>query len=162
MNRTNFITHIAILTALACVLTFFPKVPVGGGYVHFGDCIIYVAAILMGPVAGMIVGAIGHSLADLISGFAIFCIPTLIIKGFMGFIIGKILYKTQTALRFVIVALSALVIVTVGYFISEIPLLGYETALISLISSPIQWAMSLIPSAILLPFLIKNKKRLGF
>lgn len=143
-------------------INFFPKVPVGGGYVHFGDCIIYVAAILMGPVAGMIVGAIGHSLADLISGFAIFCIPTLIIKGFMGFIIGKILYKTQTALRFVIVALSALVIVTVGYFIAEIPLYGYKMALVSLISSPIQWAMSLIPSAILLPFLIKNKKRLGF
>lgn len=162
MNRTNFITRIAILTALACVLTFFPKVPVGSGYVHFGDCIIYIAAILMGPVAGMIVGAIGHSLADLLSNFAAFCIPTLIIKGFLGFVIGKILYKDQTIPRFIIGALSALVIVTVGYFIAEIPLYGYKMALVSLISSPIQWAMSLIPSAILLPFLIKNKKRLGF
>lgn len=44
MNTKQFV-RVAMLTALACVLTIVPKVPIGGGYVHFGDCIIYVAAI---------------------------------------------------------------------------------------------------------------------
>lgn len=159
---TKELVRIAILTALACLLTFFPKVPIGGGYVHFGDCIIYVAAIALGPVPGAIVGAVGHSLADFISGFPIFCIPTLIIKGVMGFVIGKIVYKNVSVKRYIAGSIAALLIVTLGYFIAEIPLMGMETALISLISSPIQWAMSMVASAIIIPILLKNRNRLGF
>lgn len=161
MNTKKFV-RTAMLTALACVLTIVPKVPVGAGYVHFGDCIIYVAAMLLGPASGAVVGAIGHSLADLISGFPIFCIPTLIIKGIMGFIIGKIVYKHADAKHFMIAGISAFVIVTGGYFVAEIPLVGYETALISLVSSPIQWAMSMLASAVIMPILLKNRKRIGF
>ena len=53
-------------------------------------------------------------------------------------------------------------IVTGGYFAAEIPLMGYETALVSLISSPIQWCMSMVASAIIVPILIKNRKRIDF
>ena len=142
MNTKQFV-RVAMLTALACVLTIVPKVPIGGGYVHFGDCIIYVAAMILGPIPGAIVGAIGHSLADFISGYPIFCIPTFIIKGIMGFAIGKIVYGHVDIKYFIIGGIVALVIVTGGYFAAEIPLMGYETALVSLISSPIQW-LSLI------------------
>ena len=92
MDTKKFI-RVSILTGLACLLTIFPKIPFGGGYVHFGDCIIYITAILLGPISGAIVGAVGHSLADFLSGYAIFCIPTLIIKGIMGFTIGMIVHK---------------------------------------------------------------------
>lgn len=159
---TKKITRIAMLAALACVFTVFPKVPFGAGYVHFGDCIIYVAAILLGPVAGAAVGAVGHSLADFLSGFPIFCIPTFIIKGIMGFVIGKIVYGHTDVKHFVIGGIAAFIIVTGGYFLAEWPLIGYETALISLISSPIQWAMSMVASAIIIPILIKNRKTIGF
>ena len=161
MNTKKFV-RIAMLTALACVLTIWPKMPIGGGYVHFGDCVIYVAAMILGPAAGAIVGAVGHSLADLISGFPIFCIPTLIIKGIIGFVIGKIVYKHIDAKHFIIGGIAAFMIVTGGYFIAEIPLMGYETALISLISSPIQWAMSMVASAVIIPILLKNRKTIGF
>ena len=53
MNTKQFV-RVAMLTALACVLTIVPKVPIGGGYVHFGDCIIYVAAMILGPIPGAI------------------------------------------------------------------------------------------------------------
>ena len=133
MNTKQFV-RVAMLTALACVLTIVPKVPIGGGYVHFGDCIIY----------------------------PIFCIPTFIIKGIMGFAIGKIVYGHVDIKHFIIGGIAALVIVTGGYFAAEIPLMGYETALVSLISSPIQWCMSMVASAIIVPILIKNRKRIGF
>lgn len=161
MNTKKFV-RTAMLTALACVLTIVPKVPMGAGYVHFGDCIIYVAAMLLGPAAGAIVGAVGHSLADLISGFPAFCIPTLIIKGIMGFVIGKIVYGHIDVKHFIIGGIAAFVIVTGGYFLAEWPMMGYETALISLISSPIQWAMSMVASAVIIPILVKNRKRIGF
>ena len=154
MNTKQFV-RVAMLTALACVLTIVPKVPIGGGYVHFGDCIIYVAAMILGPIPGAIVGAIGHSLADFISGYPIFCIPTFIIKGIMGFAIGKIVYRHVDIKHFIIGGIVALVIVTGGYFVAE-------TALVSLISSPIQWCMSMVASAIIVPILIKNRKRIGF
>lgn len=53
-------------------------------------------------------------------------------------------------------------IVTGWLLVAEIPLMGYETALVSLISSPIQWCMSMVASAIIVPILIKNRKRIGF
>lgn len=163
--NTKKIVRIAIFIALACVFTFFPKVPLapfGSGYVHFGDCIIYIAAVMLGPTSGAIVGAVGHSLADLISGYPLFCIPTFIIKALMGYTVGKAVYNQTSVKRYVIAALSALVIVTGGYFIAEIPLYGIGPALVSLISSPIQWVMSMVASALVLPILLKNRKRIGF
>lgn len=163
MKRTSLrrTVQITVLASLACVLTMFPKVPIGGGYVHFGDMVIYVAAIMLGPWAGAVVGAVGHSLADFLSGYAIFVLPTFVIKAVMGFTIGKIVYKHTDVLHFVIGAAASLVIVTGGYFAAEVPLLGYETALISLASSPIQWAMSMVASALVVPILLKNKNRIG-
>ena len=161
MKNTKKLIQTAVLTALACVLTIVPKVPIGGGYVHFGDTVIYIAAILLGPIYGAAVGAIGHAMADLFSGFAIFCLPTFIIKAIMGYVIGKIVYNCTDIKHFILGAIAAFVIVTGGYFIAEIPLLGWETALISLISSPIQWGMSMLASAVIIPILVKNKNRLN-
>ena len=160
--NTKKLTRVSLFAALACILRIVPKVPFGAGYVHFGDCIIYVSAILLGPISGAAVGAIGHSLADFISGFPVFCIPTFIIKGIMGFVIGKIVHGHIDAKHFVIGALAAFIIVTGGYFLAEWLLISYEAACVSLISSPIQWAMSMIASAIIVPILIKNRKTIGF
>lgn len=161
MDTKKFV-RVAMLTGLACLLTFFPKIAIGEGYVHFGDCIIYITAIMLGPVSGAIVGAVGHSLADLLSGFAVFAVPTFIIKGIMGFVIGKIVFKNTNIKRFILAGVAALVIVTLGYFLAEMLLLGRAAALMSLVSSPIQWTMSMIASAAVVPVLIKNRKGLGF
>ncbi|MCI5893617.1 MAG: ECF transporter S component [Clostridiales bacterium] len=160
MTTKDFV-RIGMLTALACVLTMVPQIPTGtGGYVHFGDSIIYVTAAFMGPIAGAFVGAIGHSLADLLSGYVIFAIATFIIKGIMGFVIGKILYENFSLIRFIIAAAAALLIVTLGYFIAEIPMFGLETAAVVFISSPIQWLMSVAASAIFIPLLNKYKSKI--
>lgn len=158
---TKDFVRIGMLTALACILTMIPQIPTGtGGYVHFGDSIIYVTAAFLGPVAGAFVGAIGHSLADLISGYVIFSAATFIIKGIMGFTIGKILYGNFKTSRFIIAAAASLFIVTFGYFIAEIPMFGVETAAVALISSPVQWLMSVIASAVFIPLLNKYKSKI--
>jgi len=158
----KFFVRCGMLVALATVLTMFPQVPVPmtGGYVHFGDSVIYIASIFLGPIQGAIVGAIGHSLADLFSGYAIFCLPTFIIKGLMGYMIGKIAYSRPDAKHLAVAGIVALVIVTLGYFVAEVILLGFGAALASLVSSPIQWLMSIAASAVLIPAFKQINKRL--
>lgn len=156
--NTKKIVQTAVFAALAAVLTIFPQVPTGtGGYVHFGDSIIYIAAMLLGPIGGCISGAIGHAMADLISGYAIFALPTFIIKGIMGYVTGKILYKNYDFKHITLAMILALIIQTLGYFIAEIPLYGLETAAIVFISSPIQWLMSVIAFCIMLPIIKRIK-----
>lgn len=153
--------RIAMLTALACILTMFPQIPTGtGGYVHFGDSIIYVSSIFLGPLAGAIVGALGHSMADILSGYVIFAPLTFLVKGIMGYVIGKILYNHICKTRFIIAAIVSLAIVTLGYFFGEIPLFGVVTASAVFISSPIQWLMSVIASSIFVPIIHKYKAHL--
>lgn len=152
----NLFVKCAMLTALSVVLTMFPKVPTpSGGYVHFGDSVIYLAAIFLGPLPGAIVGAVGHSLADLYSGYVIFCLPTFIIKGIMGYVIGKIAYKKIDRKHFLLAAICALIIVTFGYFVAEIGMFGFEAALLTFVTSPVQWLMSVVASAVLIPIFTK-------
>ena len=149
----------AMLTALAAVLTMFPQIPTGTGYVHFGDSIIYLASIFLGPLPGAAVGAIGHGLADLLSGYPIYVLPTFCIKGLIGFAVGEIAYKNHDALHFSLAALAALVIVTLGYFLVEIPMYGIGSAVHVFISSPVQWLMSIAASAVLIPILKQILKK---
>ena len=160
--NSQTLVRIAMLTALATVLTMFPQIPAGNGYIHFGDCIIYLAAIFLGPIPGAIVGAVGHALADILSGFAIFAIPTFIIKGLIGFTVGKIVSAdNMTPIRLTLAALAALVIVTLGYFLAELPLYGISSAILVFTSSPVQWLMSVAASAVLIPLLQKLKGKIN-
>ncbi len=79
----------AVFIAIVYVATSILKIdiPATGGYFNVGDSMIYVAALLFGPVVGGIAGGIGASLADLI-GFWEFAPGTLVIKGFEGLIVG--------------------------------------------------------------------------
>ncbi len=74
------------MVALIFVLTFAIKVPVPftRGYIHLGDSMIFIAAILFGWRVGALAGGLGSALADVVGGYAFWAIPTFIIKGIMG------------------------------------------------------------------------------
>ncbi len=149
------LTKTSIFIALATVLTMFPHFATPTGYVHFGDSIIYIASAFLGPIPGALVGSIGHSLSDIFSGYPIYAPATFIIKGIMGFVIGKILYKNINIQRIIVAGIFALFIVTLGYFVAEIPMFGLGAAMVSLVSSPVQWLMSIAAFAILTPIINK-------
>lgn len=158
---TKKLIRIAMLTALAAVLTLFPQLRTPtGGYVHFGDSIIYLASIFMGPVPGAIVGAVGHSISDLISA-PVFVPATFIIKGLMGFLIGLIAYQKLDIKHLVFAGIVALLLVTGGYFIAESIMFGVPAALTVLVSSPVQWLMSVVASAVLIPVVSKIRGKIG-
>ncbi|MGM0470721.1 MAG: ECF transporter S component [Bacillota bacterium] len=97
MNQTKKIALGGLLTALVAVATMSIKVPLptNNGYLHLGDSMIYLSSILFGWKFGLIAGGLGSALADLFSGYAAWAVPSLIIKGIEGLIIGKIAYDSQ-------------------------------------------------------------------
>lgn len=80
----------ALFTAIVFVMTFVPKIPIPLGYAHLGDAAVLLAVVLLGKKQGAIAGAVGSALADLIGGFAIWIVPTLVIKYIMAWIFGII------------------------------------------------------------------------
>ena len=56
-----------VLAAMVCVATSFLHIPiVGGGYVHLGDTVIYLAAAMLPTPYAMAAAAVGAGLADLL------------------------------------------------------------------------------------------------
>ncbi|MCC7573909.1 MAG: ECF transporter S component [Candidatus Methanofastidiosum sp.] len=74
INKSKLISIVAVFSALAFVATRFLQIPIlqTGGYLNFGEAVIYLAAIVFGPIVGGLVGAIGPALADLSSPYAAF------------------------------------------------------------------------------------------
>ena len=89
MTKVKKLTLAGMFAAMIALLTYFPHIPTAtGGYIHLGDSLIYTAAILYGGIFGGITAGIGSALADLMVA-PIYAIPTLIIKGIMGYTVGK-------------------------------------------------------------------------
>ena len=98
----------ALAIALVCVSTMVIQIPIPLGYMHLGN------------MTGMLAGGIGSCLADLLSGYTQWIIPTLIIKGIMGLVIAMIAYREGEEIRMMrlrtfLGAAAGIVIMIAGY-----------------------------------------------
>ncbi len=86
------VTLTALLMAMVTVATMLIQVPVPAtkGFINIGDTVIFVAALMLGPRAGLAAGGLGSALADVLSGYAHWAPWTLVIKGLEGLIAGAI------------------------------------------------------------------------
>lgn len=89
----------ALAIALVCVSTMVIQIPIPLGYMHLGNCCILLVSVYFGNMTGMLAGGIGSCLADLLSGYTQWIIPTLIIKGIMGLVIAMIAYREGEEIR---------------------------------------------------------------
>ena len=86
-EKLRHLTLAALFAALACTATLLiqiPAIPPAKGYINLGDCIVNVAAWVLGPVFGAAAAGIGSALADIISGYVIYAPATLVIKALMA------------------------------------------------------------------------------
>lgn len=137
----------AMFAALVTVTTAFIKIPTPvGGYVHPGDSMVYLAAsVLPGPF-GIIASAIGGALADLISGYPHWAIPTAIIKALnvLPFFLCRYALKNNPRYRRIInlpnllMIIPSTVITLVGYLFANAFFKGFAVALTSLVPNLIQ------------------------
>jgi uncharacterized repeat protein (TIGR04002 family) len=70
----------AMFTAMIFIMTRFIQVPVATGYVHLGDALIYICALIVAPPWAFVAAALGGLLADVTSGWAVYAPATVIIK----------------------------------------------------------------------------------
>jgi uncharacterized membrane protein len=101
-------------------------VSVNGGLIHMGNVPLVIAAIVFGARSGAIAGAVGMGLFDVLGGWAAWAPGTVVIRGLMGFTIGKIAARRgggNFALNLLAVTLGGALMVA-GYYLYEALLYG--------------------------------------
>ena len=135
-TKTRNLVFTAVLAALTTAFTLI-SIPLATGYFNFGDLVIFIASVMLGPLYGAIVGAIGGALGDLILSYFFYAPFTLVIKALEGFIVG-LLYKAvskfcknnkSNILEMVFTLLINLLagcVMALGYFLAEGVLLSED------------------------------------
>lgn len=145
-TRLRLLTLTGIFAALICLFTaYICHIPVcpNGGYLHFGDTFIYVAASLLPQPYALLAGAIGGGLADLLTA-PMWAPATIIIKMLITLPFTS---KAPTLLcrRNKIAPFLSWIISTIGYYLAEGLIFGSKTALLtSIIGSALQSGGSLL------------------
>ena len=134
-SKVRLITMTGLMAAMTTIFTaYIFHVPVGtnGGYIHFGDSIIYLAAAMLPMPYAMLVGALGGGIADLLTA-PMWMIPTVIIKMLIVIPFSS-RRNTIMSKRNLIAPIISFFISATGYYIAEAILFGTKTAIISAFS----------------------------
>ena len=86
---TRELVFTALMTAFVFTATYLPHIPIPLGYAHLGDAVIFLLALLAPRRAALFAACIGSALADLLGGFALWIVSTLVIK----FVMAEIVYR---------------------------------------------------------------------
>jgi uncharacterized membrane protein len=149
MNKQKGAQRAAVITAAGAIfaalvaavtLTIAIPIPATSGYFNFGETLIYVAALLFGPIVGLIAAP-----------------GTLAIKAMEGFLVGYLTKQLNKKIKSL--TLSATIAITIGgfemvagYFLYETLILGYPAAL-ALVEVPFNIVQMLVGLAIAIPIM---------
>ncbi|MFP4589288.1 MAG: ECF transporter S component [Candidatus Bipolaricaulota bacterium] len=137
----------AVFAAGVTVATMMISIPVGVGYLNFGEIVIYIAAFLFGGTVGGLAGGVGAAAADVLLGWAMYAPITLIVKGLEGFVVGS-LSKESSKSKLIAVALGAPFMI-VGYFFARVYFEGFPAAILQ--ELPIDLIQAAVGAAVALP-----------
>ncbi|HSV49885.1 MAG TPA: ECF transporter S component, partial [Candidatus Acidoferrales bacterium] len=118
-----------------------------------GETLIYVAALLFGPFAGLLAGA-GASIADILVAPQ-FAAGTLTIKAIEGFLVGFLTKQLNKKIKNLTISASIAIIIggfemVAGYFLYETLILGYPIALAA-VEVPFNVVQMIVGLAIAVP-----------
>ncbi len=160
MFTTRNIVVAGLVAALVTVGTMLIQIPVGvSGYVHLGDSMVYLSGILLGPVLGGLAAGLGSFLADMMSGYAVYALPTFIIKGLDAATIALV-YKmisggsdssTRKTFAYVVAFIGGSVVMTSGYFLFASFLYGVGGAALSVLPNLFQ---GVVGGVVSIPFFL--------
>lgn len=122
----------AIFAAFITIMTaYILHIPVSltGGYIHFGDGLIFLAACMLPKPYAMAAGAIGGGLADLLTA-PMWTLPTIVVK---MLIVLPFTSKSKQIVskRNIMATVLSYFISATGYYIAESFVFGYEVAFIN-------------------------------
>ena len=123
MNTTNQkhknllnVTLIALFAALCYISLMLFFFPFGQMFIHFGNLIVVVAALLIGGWQGGLAGSIGMGLYDLLNGHADSCPKTFLLKFLIGLTVGLVynILKKRKKYPTVTLLISSILTLTLG------------------------------------------------
>ena len=158
-NETLGPEEIALSSAFAAavaVATIMVSIPVGLGYLNFGEILIYIAAFLFGSIVGGIAGGVGAAAADVILGWAFYAPITLVVKGLEGFLVGKVAGESVKS-KILAVGAGAPVMIG-GYTLARVYFEGIPAALFQ--ELPIDILQAGVGAAIAIPISQAIKSRI--
>ncbi len=169
MNRSKIkkLVLTALFAALTYIATIVVQIPTPTkGYMNLGDCMVLLSAWFLGPLYGVLAGAIGSGLADVLTGYATYAPATVVIKGLMVIIALIGLNKNSDSLqpkkRFglrVFDGVLAELFMAFGYFCYEAVIQGNGlSAAVGIPSNLIQGGVGLASALIIYSLLYKYKK----
>jgi len=147
------------MSALGVVLTFTASliripVPSVRWFFHLGDAVIFIMALLFGPVAGCIAGALGSSWADVQMGLTVWVPMTLVIKGVEGLVVGWI-GQDQNGSWEVPSLIAGSVVMIAGYAVASVFLFGWPALIWEVPVDLVQCSVAMILSL----FLVRNIRK---
>ena len=134
---TRELVFTALMTALVFAATYLPHIPIPLGYAHLGDAVIFLLALFAPRRAALLAACIGSALADLLGGFVLWVLPTLIIKFVMAALvyrIGRMGSGTAGRTRIIAALLLASLWMAAAYTLAGAVL--YDSVAAALASSP--------------------------
>lgn len=107
-----------MMLAFVFVMTWVPKVPFAGGYIHLGDAAIYAASFLFGPIVGVFAAAFGTAFSDLAAGYGNYAPGTFVIHGVQGLVVGFMAWRRGWQAMVPAVIVGGVIVVG-GYFVYQ-------------------------------------------
>ncbi len=165
ISLSKRLTLTALFTALCTVSTLVVTIPLPYGYLNVGDVFVLLAGWLLGPIYGTIAAGVGSALADTISGFAVYALPTLFIKAGVAAIAWGVATLIQNArkttaveiFRRIIAAIVAELWMVAGYFLFESVLYGVAGGVATLFGNGMQGLCCGVGAIVIFIVLSKTK-----
>ncbi|WP_295730637.1 ECF transporter S component [uncultured Limosilactobacillus sp.] len=136
---------------------FIIPIPWTHGNINLCDAGIFIAAMLLGPAYGTVVGGLGGMLLDLISGFTQYSIFSLIAHGLEGLVAGLIYqhFGNRKLGQWLALIIGTLVMVA-GYFIADSVLYTYVAGLLGIGTNLLQGIVGAIVAMLVVPAIKKR------
>ncbi|MBR3417945.1 MAG: TIGR04002 family protein [Oscillospiraceae bacterium] len=128
LNRENEklvnTVYAGLFAALTALLTAVLHIPVGNGYVHCGDAVIYLAAAMLPLPYAAGAAAVGGALADVLSGYAVYALPTFIIKAMLAAVFSAVGGTQMLEKRRILAMILCGLVSVTGYWLTAVILYG--------------------------------------
>lgn len=145
--NTREMVLMGLMTALIYLAGSIIKIPSVGGFVHIGDCMVFLSVIVLGKKKGSVVSGLGMFLVDALGGYYFWAPFTLLIKGGMAYIAGEILEKmseSKETTRYITSFLISGMFMVISYFFSGMIISGFLTEKAGLIQGLIYASKDII------------------
>lgn len=120
-DRVRNLCETALFVAIVFIGVFLIKIPGPFGYTHIGDSMIFLSVLMLGGKRGAVAGGIGAALADIVSGYTVWAVPTLICKAMMAALMGAMIKHHAFGLKgrglWIVSAAAGGVLQGIGYLI---------------------------------------------